>query len=81
MVTVHPINAQVARRVREAIEQSGLKKSFILTKTGLAQVTLDRKLGGIHGFKSEELVLIAECIGVEPGSFFADFARAAEVSA
>ncbi|MBF5002523.1 helix-turn-helix transcriptional regulator [Nocardia sp. BSTN01] len=71
MVTANPANVKVGNRVREAIERSGIPKGKIVAQSGIAQVTLDRKIRGRTSFTAEELIILSEYLDVDPAEFVA----------
>lgn len=64
----------VAREVKGAIKKSGRTPNSIANSTGIAPVTLRRRLTGNSPFLSTELIRIAAELGCNPS----DFWRAAE---
>lgn len=55
---------QVSSVVKELIDASDKTQRDIANETGIALVTLNRKLNGVYPFDTTELWLIASCLGV-----------------
>ncbi|TLF74096.1 helix-turn-helix domain-containing protein [Nocardia cyriacigeorgica] len=71
MVTANPVNKLVGGRIRDALKEAGIPQRTACEQTGIAQVTLTRKLGGRAPFTVEELVSLSECVDTDPSVFLA----------
>lgn len=55
----------VAASVRAAVEDAGLSQGELARRTGIARVTLNRRLAGRgRPFLVSELFVISQCVGV-----------------
>jgi transcriptional regulator with XRE-family HTH domain len=66
-----PVAANVARRVKQAVEAKGITQAALSTASGLSERTLARRLAGTSAFDLDELHSIAAALGVDPESFLA----------
>lgn len=58
----------VANAISTALHDAGMTKIFAAEATGIAYSTLGRKLKGVTDFNFTEVKLIADVLGVTPGS-------------
>jgi len=61
---------QIARRVVSAMEAAGQSKSGLARSAGFSKATLLRRLAGQTPFTVEELVRIADALGVDEETLF-----------
>lgn len=61
------MNNETAQRVTEEIDKSPLNVSEVALISGIARVTLIRKMNGGTEFGVYELVRIAKAINIKPG--------------
>lgn len=61
------MNNETAQRVTEEINKSPLTVSEVALSSGIARVTLIRKMNGGSEFGVYELVRIAKAINIKPG--------------
>lgn len=78
MVTANPVNKLVGGRIRDALKQAGISQRTVCEQTGIAQVTLTRKLGGRAPFTVEELVSLSVCVQADPSTFLAGITKRSE---
>lgn len=67
----HEINLEIARRVQQAMERGGMRKSTLALEALIDPKTLTAILSG-HGCRMETLRLIAAALGCSVGSLLAD---------
>jgi transcriptional regulator with XRE-family HTH domain len=68
-------NDVVADRVRDAMKRANLSQRVVATQTGIAQVTLTRRLMGRASFTAEQLIAIAILADTDPALFLAGLHR------
>lgn len=56
----HTLNAEIADRVRVAMQERGLSITSLASETGIAERTLKRRLGGNSDWLTGELERIAK---------------------
>lgn len=61
----------LAAEIRAAIARVGRKQNAIADATGISPASLSRKLRGETAFYAEEVVAIADAIGVDAGALLA----------
>lgn len=69
MDTNQTFPAQVATNVAAAIEAAGENTKSVADATGIARMTLDRRLKGSAPFDVIQLALIADHLGTTPDAF------------
>jgi len=52
-------------KLRNKIEDSGLKYGYIAKKIGISRFALNKKINNESEFKSSEILIICEILGVE----------------
>lgn len=62
----------LARRVGEAVHASGMSQRQVAAATGMDPTALSKALTGHRAFKSLEIALIAECLGLSTDVLLAD---------
>lgn len=72
---------ETAQLVTSEIEKSGTSVSEVARESGIARVTLIRKMNGGSEFGVYELIRIASAIGVEPSRFLPQEFHVSDVAA
>jgi transcriptional regulator with XRE-family HTH domain len=67
-----PINAVVARQVTAARRAAGMSRVHLADATGIAERTLARRESGRSTWTTDELVAIAEALGIAVESLIAE---------
>lgn len=65
------IDYEIARAVNAAIDQSGIKKTFLCEKTGMPYSTLNSKLRAYSSFTVAEIYAIADAMKISPNPLLA----------
>lgn len=66
--------ADTATAIREAMASRGITQSALAERLGLAQPAVSMRLSGRTRITVDELIQIADLLGVEPGSLIGDAA-------
>lgn len=53
-------------RLKKAIEESGLKMTFIADRLGISRQALGMKIAGLTEFKASEIVIMRSILGLSP---------------
>lgn len=64
-------SAALAAEVRAALGRAGLRQSHLATATGISRAVLSRKLSGRQAISADELLVIAEALGVKASDLMA----------
>lgn len=75
------IDHEIARAVSSAIDQSGIKKTFLCEKTGMPYSTLNSKLRAYSSFTVAEIYAIADAMKISPNPLLAPQPASAQVRA
>lgn len=62
----HPLNAEIADRVREALTESGVRITTLSADTGIKERTLRRRLKGDSDWLASDIARIAKRLEVDP---------------
>ena len=68
----HSNDAEIAGRVRDALEERGVPIRTLAADTGIAERTLRRRLAGESHWLTNDLHLIASRLGVPPSDLIGD---------
>ncbi len=63
------VNVEIADAVKAAMKRSGFTYRKLSDVTGIPLVTLNRRLNGHRSFQAEELVTIADALGICASEF------------
>lgn len=75
------IDNEIARAVNSAIDQSGMKKTFLCEKTGMPYSTLNSKLRAYSSFTVAEIYAIADALKISPNPLLAPEPASSQVRA
>ncbi len=68
----------VGHQVRVAIVEQGQSQTSVALATGMAIDAMSRRISGRVSFRADELIQIAEHLGIDPARFFRPVPRARE---
>lgn len=59
----------IGKKIKDYIDERGIKQIFLIEKTGLSQYTVSKSLNGEREMKIMEYYLICEALGVPFDTF------------